>query len=104
MDLIVEAALLFVLLCISAFFSASEVAFLSISSIRLHSLMEKKARGAESLHRLKSHRRKVIISMLIGNTIVNITASALATSLAIDTFFTLPPYFFTTTITNIFWL
>ena len=86
MDLIVEGVLLLVLLCCSAFFSATEVAFLSISSIRLHSLVEKKAKGAQSLHRLKDKRRKVIISLLIGNTIVNITASALATSLSIDTF------------------
>ncbi|MCX8175314.1 MAG: hemolysin family protein [Candidatus Micrarchaeota archaeon] len=74
------------LLCLSAFFSASEVAFLSISRVRLHALLERKAPGAESLARLREQRRKVIIAILIGNNIVNISASAIATSVAISYF------------------
>jgi len=83
MQLYVDSAILLVLLAISAFFAASEVAFLSISSVRLHALLEKKVPGAENLHRLKSNRRKVIIALLIGNNVVNIAASAIATSVAI---------------------
>lgn len=83
MELYVDAVLLLVLLALSAFFSATEVAFLSVSRVRLHSLLEKKMKGAESLARLRGMRRRIIISILIGNNIVNITASALTTSIAI---------------------
>jgi putative hemolysin len=83
MQLYIDGAILVALLGLSAFFAASEVAFLSISSVRLHALLEKKIQGAESLHRLKSNRRKVIIALLIGNNVVNIAASAIATSAAI---------------------
>ena len=78
-----EAALLIVLLGASAFFAAAEVAFLSTSRVRLHALLEKKAKGAASLARLREHRRKVIIALLIGNNIANIAASAIATSVAL---------------------
>lgn len=80
-----EAALLIVLLGISAFFSAAEVSFLSLSRIRLHSLVERKARGAESLQRLRDSRRRVIIALLIGSNVVNVSASAIATELALGT-------------------
>lgn len=83
MDALSDAALLAVLLALSGFFSAAELAFLSISSVRLHALLEKKVPGAESLSRLREKRRRVIISLLIYNNIVNVSASALATSMAI---------------------
>ena len=86
MQIYLEAALLLAMLAVSAFFSASEVAFLSISSIRLNSLLEKRVEGAKGIARLRQNRRKVIISLIIGNTLANITSSAIATSFAIATF------------------
>ncbi|MCX6772805.1 MAG: hemolysin family protein [Candidatus Micrarchaeota archaeon] len=86
MDPLTEALLLLVLLAISAFFAAIEVAFLSISRVRLHSLVEKKVKGADSIMRLRNHRRKVIIALIIGTTVVTIAISALATAVAIDAF------------------
>lgn len=86
MNVLFDAALLIVLLAISAFFAACEVAFLSISNVRLHALLEKKAPGAESLARLKAKRWRVIISLLIVNSITNIAASAIATSISIGLF------------------
>jgi CBS domain containing-hemolysin-like protein len=82
LDVYLEAALLVLFVAIAAFFGASEVAFLSISSVRMHSLLEKKRPGAESLSRLRANRRRVIISMLIGGNVANVAASALATSIA----------------------
>lgn len=79
-------ALLVMLLAITAFFSAAEVAFLSTSSVKMHSLLEKGVPGAETLGRLKQNRRRVIIAILIGNTIVSIAASSIATSMAIELF------------------
>ncbi|MBU0586376.1 hemolysin family protein [Candidatus Micrarchaeota archaeon] len=83
---IAEIIALMVMLVFSAFFSGCEVAFLSISNVKLHSLLEKKAKGADSLARLRQNRRRVIISILIGNNIVNVASSALATSIALNLF------------------
>ena len=85
MNIYFDAALLLALLCISAFFAASEVAFLSISRVRLHALLEKRIPGAERISRLREHRRKLIISFTIGTTLVTIAATAIATTLAIET-------------------
>jgi len=80
-DVFLEACLLAALIVVSAFFAASEVAFLSLSSVRMYSIVEKKLPGSESLARLKANRRRVIISLLIGNNIANVAASVLATSI-----------------------
>ena len=81
-----EAAIFAVLIGISGFFSAAELAFLSLSTVRLHSLLEKNTPGAKTLGRLRANRRRVIISILIWNNVVNIAASALATEIAISTY------------------
>jgi len=86
MELVLEGALLAMLLAASAFFAACEVAFLSFSNIRLQTLLEKNVRGAQSLSRLKNNRRRVVITLLIGNNIANIAASAIAASVAISVF------------------
>ncbi|VVC01287.1 Uncharacterised protein [uncultured archaeon] len=86
MHLYIEAALLLALVGITAFFAAVEVAFLSISSVRVHGLVERNAPGAESVHRLRDKRRRVIISMLIYSSVVNVSASALATNMSIELF------------------
>ncbi len=85
-DIYLEAVLLLVFVVISAFFAAGEVAFLSISSVKLNSLLEKKVPGAESLARLRANRRKVVISLLIGGNVANVAASALATGISIVLF------------------
>jgi len=62
----------------SGFFSASEVALLSISEAKARSLKDEKKRGSSSLLWLKNHPEKLIITILIGNNLVNISASMLA--------------------------
>lgn len=84
MEFLGEASLLALMLALSAFFAASEVAFLSVTRVKLHSVMERKLPGAESLYRLRANRRRIIITLLICNNIVNIAASAIATSIAIE--------------------
>jgi len=84
MNLYLDAMLLLVMLVVSAFFSAAEVAFLSISRVRLQSLLERKEKGAVGIAHLRDHRRKFIISLIIGTTAINITSSAIATSIAIS--------------------
>jgi len=85
-DIYLEAALLVAFVAVSAFFAAGEVAFLSISSVKLNSLLEKKVNGAESLARLRANKRKVVISLLIGGNVANVAASALATGISIEFF------------------
>jgi CBS domain containing-hemolysin-like protein len=57
-----------------------------MSSVKLHSIVERKLPGSESLSRLRANRRRVIISLLIGSNIANVAASAIATSITIEIF------------------
>lgn len=81
-----QIVLLIILVALSAFFSAAETALMSISIIRVRSLVKKGRSGAKTLHVLKKDPHKLIVTILIGNNIVNISASALATSLFLDFF------------------
>ena len=83
MTLTENAVLLILLICLSAFFSGVETAFTSLSEIRLQHLLEKKTKGAERIAVLFSNKERLIITILIGNNLVNIAASSLATSAAI---------------------
>jgi Mg2+/Co2+ transporter CorB len=78
--------LLLVLVALSAFFSGSEIAIFSLSKARLKALVNKGTRGAETLDELKEDPTKLLITILIGNNVVNIGASAIATMIAIDMF------------------
>ncbi|GHV94929.1 membrane protein [Spirochaetia bacterium] len=76
---------LFALLCFSAFFSASEMAFSSLNRIKLKNLAAKNRRARLALKVLDAYD-KLLSSVLIGNTIVNIASSALATVLFVSLF------------------
>ena len=82
--MIIEIIEIFFLLLLSAYFSSSETAITKISEAKIHQWDEnKKFKKAKIL--LKS-REKVIGTLLLGNNIVNILASALATSILITLF------------------
>jgi Mg2+/Co2+ transporter CorB len=72
-----------ILLVFSAFFSGTETALTAASRARIHHLEEKGNRRARIVSRLMMRRERLIGSMLVGNNIVNILASSLATSLLI---------------------
>lgn len=76
-----------VLLLFSAFFSASEIAFASVSSLRLKS-MQKEKQNISSFLALKIHNdyQNVLSSIVVGNTLVNIAASSIATVIIINLF------------------
>jgi len=82
---VVLLASLFALICFSAFFSASETAFTSLNRIRLKSLSAKSKRARLALKILEAYD-KFLSTVLIGNNIVNIASSALATALFIELF------------------
>lgn len=75
-----------VLLVLSAFFSASETALTAAQRVRIHRLAEHGSRRAEATERLIVDRESVLGTVLLGNNLVNILASALATSLLIGLF------------------
>lgn len=81
-----QLILLVMLIGMSSFFSASETALMSLSKIRIRHLVDEKVPGAEAVSKLVENPNKLLGSILVGNNIVNIGASALATSLAIQQF------------------
>lgn len=74
-----QIIILIVLLILSAFFSGIETALMSINMIKVNSLLKQKKKGSEALHRIKQNPHRLIITILIGNNLVNIGAAALAT-------------------------
>jgi Mg2+/Co2+ transporter CorB len=77
---------LIVLLFLSAFFSSSETALVSISRLRVRHLLKQRKPGAKILKKLKDDPKRLLITILIGNNLVNVSASALATLVAMDIF------------------
>lgn len=75
---------LLILLSLSSFFSAAETALMSLSKIRLRHMVDEKVKGADTINKLVEDPSKLLGSILVGNNVVNIGASALATSLAIS--------------------
>ncbi|MGI9414325.1 MAG: HlyC/CorC family transporter [Hyphomicrobiales bacterium] len=71
------------LLILSAFFSGSETALTAASRARMYQLERQGSRNARIVQRLISAREDLIGAILLGNNLVNILASALATSLFI---------------------
>ncbi len=77
---------LVVLIAFNALFSAVEVAFLTVSRIRLHRLLDRKTPGAERLARLKAQSNRTIIAILIGSNVAGVAASVLAADIAVQLF------------------
>ncbi len=75
-----------VLLVLSAFFSGSETALTATSRARMHQLEKEGKKGARRVNQLIADRESLIGSILLGNNIVNILASALTTALFLRLF------------------
>jgi magnesium and cobalt exporter, CNNM family len=76
-------SILAVLILMSAFFSSSETGMMSLNRYRLKHLRKNKHRGARRASKLLERPDRLIGLILIGNNLVNIAASALATVIAI---------------------
>src|SRR6056297_174462 len=74
------------LLILSGFFSGSETAFMSANRVRIRELANEGDSKAERVDDLLEDQTKLLTTILIGNNLVNITASAIATSIAINIF------------------
>ncbi len=79
-----DIILIIVLVALSAFFSASETALSSANKIRLKSMADNGSKGAERALRVIKKYDKTITTILIGNNIVNIACSSIATLLTIS--------------------
>lgn len=77
-----QIMLLIILLILSGFFSASETALMSLSKIRIRHMVDEGIKGAKLLEKLLEDPNKLLGGILIGNNIVNIGASSLASTLA----------------------
>lgn len=81
-----KTILLVICLMLSAVFSASETALMTLSKIRIRKMVEDNVKGAITIEKLVKNPNKLLSAILIGNNVVNIGASALATSIAIDVY------------------
>ncbi|MEW8207961.1 MAG: hemolysin family protein, partial [Candidatus Thiodiazotropha taylori] len=75
-----------ILLVLSGVFSGSETALVSLSMARAEALYKEGRSGAHALYILKKDPSRMLITILIGNNVVNIAASAMATVIATDYF------------------
>ncbi len=85
-QLLLSLGAIFVLLILSGFFSGSETALTAASRPRLHALARKGERNAGIVLGLHARNERLIGTILLGNNLVNIMASALATSLMLGYF------------------
>lgn len=83
---IAQLAFLVLLLFLSAFFSSAETAFTTTSRIRMRTLAESGDKRAASVLDITDDMHKMLSAILIGNNVVNLYASSLATTLAIRLF------------------
>jgi len=81
-----QLVILGVLLLLSAFFSSAETAFTSVNKIRIKTMADEGSKRAALVYRLIENNAKFLSTILIGNNIVNIAASSLTTTLAINLF------------------
>lgn len=79
---IMQLAVLVLLLILSAFFSSAETALTTANQIRIHSLAKEGNKRAAIVEKIISNSSKMLSAVLIGNNIVNISASSLATVFA----------------------
>ena len=77
----IQIILLVILLVGSGFFSASETALMSLSRIKMRHMEEDGVKGAKLVSSLVEDSNRLLTSILIGNNIVNIAATSIATSL-----------------------
>lgn len=71
------------LLFASGFFSMSETALMSLSKLDVRYMLEQKTKNAEKVSKLLQNPNKLLSSILIGNNLVNILASSLATMITL---------------------
>ncbi|MCK4635079.1 MAG: HlyC/CorC family transporter [Candidatus Aenigmarchaeota archaeon] len=75
-----------ILVILSAIFSGTETALMSVNMIKVRSMVKQKKKGSDVLYRIKQNPHKLLITILIGNNLANISAASLATVVFTDMF------------------
>ena len=75
---------LIILICLSAFFSAAETALTTFNKIRMREKADEGSSAAGLLLKMSEDKPKMLSAILIGNNIVNLASSALATTIAMS--------------------
>ena len=86
MGLETEILILAGLLLLAGFFSAAEVALISLSKFKVRQMVLEKRFGSHFINRLKEEPQRMLSTILIGNNVLNVGASALFTSMMIARF------------------
>ena len=82
-DGVMQWIFLGILLLLSAFFSSAETSLTTVNTLRLRSMADEGSKRAVTVLKLLDRRGKMLSAILIANNVINISASAIATSLAI---------------------
>ncbi|WP_424017145.1 hemolysin family protein [Halorientalis pallida] len=77
----VGVAVVFLLLVLSAFFSSSEIAMFSLAAHRVDALVEDGVPAAKTLENLKADPHRLLVTILVGNNLVNIAMTSITTGL-----------------------
>ena len=81
---LVRLIVLIVLVLLSAFFSSAETAFMTVNRVKIKALADEGNKRAASVIRICEDTQKMLSAILIGNNIVNLSASALMTIFVTD--------------------
>jgi len=82
----IRLAILIVLVFLSAFFSSAETAFMTVNKVKMRAMLDDGKKGASTVLNICEDTQKLLSAILIGNNIVNLSASALMTVYVTDVF------------------
>lgn len=80
----IQLLILILLIVLSAFFSSAETALTTVNKIRIRNLAESGNKKAITLTKVLERQGKMLSAILVGNNVVNLTASSMATTLALQ--------------------
>ena len=82
----IQIAVVVMLLCLSAFFSSAETALTTVNKMKMRSLAENGDKAAERVMKIVEDPGKMLSTILVGNNIVNLSASSLMTTVTMQLF------------------
>ena len=80
---VLTLGLLFLCILLSAFFSSSEAAFLSVQRVKVRHMVSTGVAGARRMASMTEHPERLLPTVLLGNNLVNTAAAALGTTVAL---------------------
>ena len=81
---VVYIVIIAIMVILSAYFAAAEIAFMSLQRYKLEALVQKNVKGAQLVAWLKEHPERLLSTVLLGNNMVNIAAASLSTALFVS--------------------